>query len=152
MNEILNFLSALLQAVIIAAVPIVTAFGCSFLLSRKNQISQAARTETGKRLLEEAMDAVAKAVACTNQTYVDTLKKSGKFTSENQREAFLKAFDTAKMLMTGEAIRYIQEAYGSLTTWLTAQIEAEVREQKEHFLETGEAIAEEVFDYSGLGD
>ena len=43
---------------------------------------------TARMLIDDAMSAVTKAVAVTNQTYVDALKRRGKFSTEKQREAF----------------------------------------------------------------
>ncbi len=40
------------------------------------------------------------------------------------------AYDKACLIMTQEAKDFIKEVYGSLSAWLTAQIEAQVREQK----------------------
>ncbi len=57
-------------------------------------------------------------------------KQSGKFTVENQKEAFQKSFDTAVSIMTQETKDFIENAYGSLTEWLTAQIEAQVKSNK----------------------
>ena len=83
-----------------------------------------------KRLFTEALDAIKKAVAYTNQTYVDELKKSNTFSAENQKAALEKSIETAKRLMTEEAYTYLNNAHDNFTEWLTAQVESEVREQK----------------------
>lgn len=123
-------LLTLLQAVIAAAVPVITAFLCNYLNAKKEEAKAITANETVKALIDSALDAVEKAVAVTNQTYVDTLKKSGTFTVENQHEAFQRSYDTAKQLLTKEAAEYIEIAYGGLQEWLTAQIEAQVKASK----------------------
>ena len=125
-----EFLFTLLQAVIIAAVPVITTYLCNFLNTKKKEANHRISDETAKMLLNEAIDAVGVAVVSTNQTYVDALKKSGQFTPENQREAFTKAYETAVAIMTQEANDFIATAYGSLSGWLTARIEAQVKAEK----------------------
>lgn len=137
-----EFILALLQAVIIAAVPIITTYLCKFLNTKKTETTEKVKNDTAKTLLAEAFDAVSKAVTSTNQTYVDALKKSGTFTVENQKEALQKSYDTALQIMRQEAKDFITTAYGSLNTWLTTQIEAQVKTQKDGVLTVGELIAE----------
>lgn len=125
-----EFISSLLQAVIIAAIPVITGFLCKFLATKKNELAAKIDDENAKRLLEEACNAVMTAVICTNQTYVDSLKASGTFTPENQKEAFQKSYETALSIMSAEARDLIDELYGDIQTWLTAKIEAAVKQEK----------------------
>ncbi len=120
----------LLQSVMIAAVPVITAYLCSFIHTKNLQAKQNIDNEEAKKLLDDAEKAVTTAVISTNQTYVDTLKQSGQFTVENQKEAFQKSFDTAMSIMTQETRDFIEAAYGSLADWLTTQIEAKVKVNK----------------------
>ena len=88
MNE---FLSSLLQAVIIAAVPVLTTYAVK--LIRQVAANAAAKTDSIKMqgYLNEAAQAISEAVEATSQTYVDSLKQADKFTPEAQREAAEKA-------------------------------------------------------------
>ena len=124
MNE---FLSTLLQAVLIAAIPIISAFIGKGVKAFANHLSAQTDNELAKKYLKEAADAIEEAVAFTNQTYVDTLKKSGTFTKENQEE---KSLDKAVALLTAEARKFLEEAYGDLNSYLLNRIEPEVRRQK----------------------
>ncbi len=123
-------LMSLLQAVIIAAVPVITAYLCSFLCEKKKEVTANISDETAKKLLDEACDAVITAVTATNQTYVDALKTKGEFSIENQKEAFTKSYKTAVAIMSEEAKSFITTAYGSLQEWLTVKIEAQVKASK----------------------
>ena len=125
-----EFIKNLLQAVILAAVPVITAYFCKWLDAKKKQTVAATENECAKALIEDAMSAVERAVKVINQTYVDALKKQNSFSVENQKEAFQMCYDTALQLMKQEAADYIAEAYGSLSLWLSAQIEAQVKDQK----------------------
>ena len=127
MNE---FLSTLLQAVLIAAVPVISAFIGKGLTALSGYLSSKTENDTAKKYLTAAEEAAKKAVTYTSQTYVDALKKSGSFSKENQEEALSRAVDKAKSLLTVEAIAFLEEAYGDLTEFLKTNIEAEVRSQK----------------------
>ena len=62
---------------------------------------------------------------------MDALKKSNTFTKENQDEALAKAVEKAAELLTWEARRFLEDAYGDLNNYLVSKIEAEVRVQKQ---------------------
>ena len=127
MNE---FIAALLQAVLVAAVPVCAAFIGKGLKALASYLGQKSENETAKKYLAAAADAVSTAVTFTSQTYVDALKKSGQFTKENQEWALQVAIAKAKTLLTVDAAEYLEAAYGSLERYLEGRIEAEVRNQK----------------------
>ena len=127
MNE---FLSTLLQAVLVAAVPVIATFASKGLSALARYFIVKMENETAKKYLTAAEEAAKKAVTYTSQTYVDALKKSDCFSKENQEEALTMAVEKAKSLLTAEAIVFLEEAYGDVTEFLKTNIEAEVREQK----------------------
>ncbi|WP_322201179.1 hypothetical protein [Acutalibacter intestini] len=127
MNE---FLTTLLQAVLVAAVPVLAAFVGKGIKALSNYLGQKSENETAKKVLEAVADAVANAVTFTSQKYVDELKKSGQFTKENQEWALKVAIAQAKVLLTQEAKDFLEAAYGPLDRYLEGLIEAEVRNQK----------------------
>ena len=126
MNE---FLSSLLQAVIIAAVPVLT---YAVKLIRQVAANAAAKTDSIKMqgYLNEAAQAISEAVEATSQTYVDSLKQADKFTPEAQREAAEKALAACIANISPAAQFFIESVYGDITEYLTTRIEAEVRRQK----------------------
>lgn len=127
MNE---FLTTLLQAVLVAAVPVCAAFLGKGLKALANYLGQKSESDTVKMYMEAIADAVATAVTYTSQVYVDKLKETGQFTKENQREALGIAVAQAKNLLTAEAAAFLESAYGDLNEYLKSRIEAEVRNQK----------------------
>ena len=127
MNE---FLTTLLQAVLVAAVPVCAAFVGKGLKALADYLGQKSENDMAKKYLAAVADAVATAVTYTSQVYVDKLKETGQFTKENQREALGIAVAQAKNLLTAEAAAYLQTAYGDLNEYLKSRIEAEVRNQK----------------------
>ena len=126
-----EFISELLQAIIAVAVPIITGFVVRFLGVRAKNSKNTARSETARRYVCEAVDAASTAVLYVSQTYVDTLKAEGSFSPENHANAFRKAKSLACDLLTAEAKRFLGEAYGTLDNYLTAQIEAQIKLQKD---------------------
>ena len=121
-----EFMMTLLQSVLTAAVPVVATFLCRLLLAKKQEATARMQSESAKRLLEEACDAVTNAVLCTNQTYVDALKESGTFSPENQKEAFRRAYEAALSIMSEEAAAFVGNLCGDLDAWLKTMIEARV--------------------------
>ena len=127
MNE---FLTTLLQAVLVAAVPVCAAFIGKGLKALAAYLGQKSESDAARKYLEAAADAISTAVTYTSQVYVDKLKENGQFIKENQQEALGIAVAQAKNLLTAEAITYLQTAYGDLNEYLKSRIEAEVRNQK----------------------
>ncbi len=128
MNE---FLSTLLQAVIIAVVPICAGAIIKGVQAGARYLAAKSESEIAKKYLTDVADAISTAVTYTSQTYVDALKNSGNFTKENQEEALQKAVEQAEKLLTAEARAFLEKAYGDLNAYLVSRIEAEVRVQKQ---------------------
>ncbi len=128
MNE---FLSALLQAVLVAAVPVCAGGIIKGISALVKYFGAKTDNDIARKYLAAAEEAARRAVTYVSQTYVDALKKSDKFTKENQEEALNRAVEKATNLLTHEAILFLEDAYGDLTEFLKTYIEAEVRNQKQ---------------------
>ena len=127
----IELLTALLQAIVSAAVPIITRFAVQWLTSQTERVKTLTANETAARYIAEAADAVTTAVAFTQQTFVDVLQESeGAWTPAAMREACHRAMDKAASLLTADAIRFIGAAYGDINGLHRAQVEAEVALQK----------------------
>ncbi|MDE6260392.1 MAG: hypothetical protein K2M42_05955 [Oscillospiraceae bacterium] len=126
----IEFLTTLLQTVLVAAVPVCAAYLVKGLNALVGFLGQKSESDMARKYLNAAADAVATAVTYTSQVYVDRLKAQGAFTRENQQEALGIAIAQAKNLLTAEASKYLENAYGDLTEYLKSRIEAEVRNQK----------------------
>ena len=126
-----EFLQDIFLAVVTAAVPVLTAYLVMFI--RRVGDNAAANTENvkAKTYITEAAQAIAAAVAATNQTYVDSLKNAGKFDGNAQREAAQKALEACLAAISPAAQSFIEAAYGDIREYLTTRIEAEVRAQKQ---------------------
>lgn len=125
-----EFLSALLQAVLIAAVPVLSAFAAKGFVALAQYLGVKAENATFAKYTDQIGKAVSTAVIYVAQTYVDELKKSGTFTEENQKIALQEALNVAKKQLTQEALEFIEMTYGDATEYLISKLEAEVKIQK----------------------
>ena len=120
MNEILlNILSVVVTAIIL---PLISMVGGKLI----NWLSAKIKNEKAGSLIGTATEIVINAVKSVFQTYVDSLKKEGKFDKESQLIALNKAKDVAISQMTEEVKKFIRENYGDLDAWLNTQIEATI--------------------------
>jgi hypothetical protein len=96
------------------------------------ELKQKTDNELSKKYLGMLDATIESAVLATTQTYVEALKKEGKFDLEAQKNAFKQTYDAVMKLLTNEAIKYITSSVGDLDTYVTNKIEAEVRITKGH--------------------
>lgn len=82
-------------------------------------------------LVADAQDVVSDCVSAVTQTFVDTLKKAGKFDEAAQKEAFAQCAENIKAILSDSAKKAIVDTVGDFEKWLTVQIEANVKAQKE---------------------
>jgi hypothetical protein len=75
-------------------------------------------------------DTITACVLATNQTYVDSLKKQGKFDVEAQKIAFENTYNAVLDILADDAFEYLSVAVGDLQTYITNKIEANVSMSK----------------------
>ena len=120
MNEILlNVLSVVVTAIIL---PLISLAGTKLI----GWLSTKIKNEKANNILETATNIVINAVKSVFQTYVDSLKKEGKFDKESQLVALNKAKDVAISQMSEDVKEFIKNNYGNLDAWLNTQIEATI--------------------------
>lgn len=100
----------------------------TYLISIKiKETKQKTENDIAAKYLDMLDDTIANAVLATTQTYVEALKKAGKFDLDAQKEAFKKTYNTVMNVLTDEAIKYITESIGDLETYVSNKIEAQVK-------------------------
>lgn len=136
-----DLINELLVAAITVCIPILTTYVVKAI--QKAGDNAVADTENIKvqGYIEEITNAIAQAVSCTSQTYVDALKDKGEFTLEAQKEALRKSIETAKAILSPAALEFIDNIYGDFVEYVTPKIEAEVRKQK---IEAPVAVVSEI--------
>lgn len=100
----------------------------TYLISVKiKELKQKTKDETAKKYLDMLNETISNAVLATTQTYVESLKKQGKFDAEAQKAAFKQTYDAVMKVLTDDAVKYITETVGDLETYVTNKIEADVK-------------------------
>ena len=120
---LLNIIQSVLTTVLIPLL----GWGVSALVNFLNSKINNAKIEKYITFAGQVVESVVKE---TSQTYVNSLKESGKFNKEAQEKAFKKSYDTALKLLTKDTLEAIKLVYGDVSTWLTSKIEATVLENK----------------------
>ena len=124
MQEILlNILYVLVTTVII---PLITAIGVRII----NKINGVIKDSKNNKMLTDATLVVTNAVKTVFQTYVESLKASGTFTLESQKEALHMAKTIALSQIKTDTQIFIQENFGDFDKWLANQIEATIYKLK----------------------
>lgn len=127
-----DFLLTLLQAVLVAATPVLTAFACKLINKAAGWFSAKTNNRTVEKYAYEIADVISTSVTYASQTYVDALKMGGTFNTEEQKTAFELAYKTAEGMLTEGTRNFITETYGDINAFLTAKIEAEVNARKRY--------------------
>ena len=109
----------ILYVLLTAAIPLILRY-----------IYQLVSAKVGDSEYQRAVDAVFSAVEYVNQTFVESLKKSGSFDNEAQQTAFLKAKDAALMTMETSTRKWLEKSFKDIDGWLTVQIESAVKGAK----------------------
>lgn len=123
-NSVLTALITGLGAILTAAIGYGLARLGKWLKSKTNN-------EKLQSIIDHTLGFTEDVVITINQTYVDELKDKDLFDKAAQKEAFNRAFNNAKSMITEEAQEIINENFGDLDTWLEALIESKVAEVKE---------------------
>ena len=129
-NEMLN---NVLYVVLTAILPIVATYGVNLIKAKIKEskvIEEATKNEDMSNLVKDALSDVMDAVRYVNQTFVDSLKKYGKFDEEAWNKAFNLAYTEAMNSISDGAKKAINEMYGSFESWLELKIEASVNMAK----------------------
>ena len=126
----LELITQIFQICVIPLLGILTKFIIDFLAAQRDKLNADTESEIAKKYTSMIFDTVTRCVIATNQTYVDTLKKEGKFDAEAQKAAFNKTMQAVLAVLSDDAKQYIQETTGDINTYLTQLIESLVNEKK----------------------
>lgn len=130
MNE---FIEAITPALIDALALIIAALA-GYLITYINKKKKALEVETDNEKTKAYLDIIEKTIVdcvnATNQTFVETLKKEGKFTKEAQEEAFNKTLQSVKAILSKDCLEYLSLITTDVNTYIYNKIEAEVKNAK----------------------
>ncbi len=120
----------ILYLIITGIMPLLIVYVTTYLRVKIKEYQSNLDNDQLNKYIDAAMDAIEKAVISVNQTYVDTLKKQGKFDAEAQATAKQMAIDKAKELITADSKAAIDTLYNDFEAYLNNAIETLVRENK----------------------
>ena len=130
MEIFLQLLVDILYVIIVGSVPVVAKYIVSYLDSKKKQVDIDTNNKAFQDTLSDAIEIIQKVVDTVSQKYVESLKASGEFTEEAQIEAFNKALNTSKLLISAESQRILRTAYTDIDEWIKVQIESYIKLSK----------------------
>ncbi len=119
-----------LYLIITGILPLLITYGILFLKVKIKEQEKNLENDQLVKYIDAATDAISKAVLTVNQTYVDSLKKQGKFDEEAAKTAKQMAIDKAKALITEDSKTAIETLYSDFEAYLNDAIEELVRENK----------------------
>ena len=130
----------LFEIVILPVLGALALFAVKWINAKANSLKAETEDLTLQKYIDMLSDTITQCVIATNQTYVDTLKKEGKFDKEAQMKAFDMTYQAVLAILSEDAKKYITEAVGDFQTYIIHLIEAEVHMAGEERV-TSQAIA-----------
>ena len=131
MQEILNYVPVIFQVVLIPLLGILTKYLVALISQKIKEMTDAKDDATYTKYMNMLRDTITDCVIATNQTYVDSLKKEGKFDAEAQKKAFEKTYAAVMAILTDDAKNYLTEIVGDLYEYVSNLIESNVKTSKE---------------------
>lgn len=126
----MELLAQIMEVVVIPLLGILTAYVVKVVNAKLAETAESRKSELEKKYLDMLSDTITDCVIATTQTYVDSLKKQGKFDADAQKEAFNQTYEAVMCILSEEAKEYLNEAVGDLNLYITQKIEAEVNVNK----------------------
>lgn len=121
-----NVVKQIFELVVFPLLGIGTAYLIVLINIKIKELKKQSDNDLEKKYLDMLNNTITDCVLATNQTYVNELKKQGKFDMDAQKIAFQKTYENIMALLTDEAKKYLAEALGDLQTYVNNKIEAEV--------------------------
>lgn len=123
-------LSQIFEIVILPLLGIGTAYIIALVRAKIQEMKEKKQDVLYHKYLDMLNITIADCVLATTQTYVETLKKEGKFDLDAQKIAFTKTYENVMAILADEAKEYLQTAIGDLSAYVENMIEAEVNRNK----------------------
>lgn len=126
----LNILGQVFEILVFPALIAAAGYFVTWIHAKKEELKAKTKNDTVDKYIDMLDATISECVLATTQTYVDTLKKEGKFDGEAQKVAFQKTFDAVMSVLTEDAKEYLSTATSDLTAYITNKIEANVKNTK----------------------
>ena len=128
--EWIVILQQIFEVAIIPLIGVLTGILIKYINSKSTEIIAQTEDAQAKKYIAMLDTTITSCVLATTQTYVDSLKKAGKFYAEAQKTAFEMTYNAVLEVLTEDAKNYLTAFYGDLGAYMTNKIEAEVKNTK----------------------
>ena len=125
-----ELIAAIFEVCIIPLLGVLTAAFVKWVNVRSSESQAKTDNETADKYIAMLDKTITDCVIATNQTYVEALKKEGKFDAEAQKKAFEETKNAVLTILSEDAKEYLSNAIGDLQVYMTKKIEAEVKLNK----------------------
>ena len=125
-----ELLTQIFQICIIPLLGVLTTFIIKWINVKSDQIQKNNDNALANKYIQMLTDTINSCVIATNQTYVESLKKQGKFDAEAQKQAFEQTTQAVLTILSQEAKDYLANIYGDLDKYISEKIEASVNINK----------------------
>lgn len=128
--EWLTILYKIFEVCVIPLLGVLTVYIVKFIQKKTQELNSKNENELMNKYLTMLSNTIIDCVIATNQTYVESLKKQGKFDLEAQKVAFEMTYNAVINVLSSDAKTYLSNIYGDLDKYITNMIEAEVNKNK----------------------
>lgn len=125
-----ELLTQIFELVILPLLGTLTIYAIKWINAKSKEIKIKNENEVLDKYLDMLAETITKCVITTNQTYVESLKKEGKFDIDAQKIAFKKTYAAVMDIISIDMVNYLTEAVGDFEIFLMQSIEAEVNSNK----------------------
>lgn len=125
-----ELLTQIFELVILPLLGTLTIYAIKWINAKSKEIKIKNENEVLDKYLDMLAETITKCVIATNQTYVESLKKEGKFDIDAQKIAFKKTYAAVMDIISIDMVNYLTEAVGDFEIFLMQSIEAEVNSNK----------------------
>ena len=123
-------LNEAILGVLVLIIGTVAGFVVDWIKKASKNLQLKTDNELFKSYIEKIEWSLTKAVNATDKTFVDILKEAGTWTKETGKEALRESVKTMKRLLGADAVQFIQDTYGDVTTYLENLIESKLKERE----------------------
>lgn len=126
----MGMLNQIIEVCVIPLLGVLTTYLVMYLKAKSAELQEKVDNDLADKYIQMLTDTICVCVIATNQTYVESLKKQGKFDKEAQQKAFEMTLDAVLSILSEEAKEYLTVIYGDLNEYIMQLIEAQVNQNK----------------------
>ena len=126
----LTLLNEIFEVCVIPFLGILTAYIVKYIQIKTEEIQKTTENKLIEKYINMLSSTVSDCVIATNQTYVETLKKEGKFDLTAQKTAYEMTKTAVMSILTEETKKYLTLAVGDLNIYISQLIESAINAEK----------------------